>query len=320
MKFFNLDCHTSVIADIKNIFENLGHQVDTWSLSGHRWVFNLPECKSPIINYNNWKNLDEKMVDNFYEFHKEELDKYDAFICTHHIFFLKLFERFRKPIIVVASTRYEYPCFSYEKLIWLEDSLKNNSNLILVANNQFDQKYCEKFLNNKWEWIPSLCEYTNVKYNKKYKNTILFSKFLINLNIEDLIHQHSLGKYTWNDLYKYKSILHFPYNTSTMSIFEQSRAGVPLIFPSLNFALELIKNNFPIFSEIVFPNSLIQRQKNLFLNEEWLKYSDFYNGTIQAEYFDSMQEMHSILNKNLNIKTINKNYIYEKWKLTLNRI
>lgn len=320
MKFFNLDCHISVIADIKNIFENLGHQVDTWSLSGHRWVFNLPECKSPIINYNNWKNLDEKMVDDFYEFHKEELDKYDAFICTHHIFFLKLFEKFKKPIIVVASTRYEYPCFSNEKLIWLEDSLKNNNNLILIANNEFDQKYCEKFLNNKWEWIPSLCEYTNAKYDPKYEKMILFSKFPMNFNFENLIHQNNLGEYTWEELYKYKSIFHLPYNVSTMSIFEHSRANVPLIFPSLSFALEIIKNNIPLFSEITFPNIWKERQRALFLNEEWLKYSDFYNGTIEAEYFNNLQELEDLTKRKLNIKTIKKELIYEKWRTILNKL
>ena len=33
MKFFNLDLHIAVISDIKRIFEDLGHQVDDWTLS-----------------------------------------------------------------------------------------------------------------------------------------------------------------------------------------------------------------------------------------------------------------------------------------------
>ena len=39
MKFFNIDLHISVIADIKKIFTDLGHEVDDWSLSGHAWAF-----------------------------------------------------------------------------------------------------------------------------------------------------------------------------------------------------------------------------------------------------------------------------------------
>lgn len=299
MKFFNLDCHVSVIADIKNIFEDLGHTVDQWSLSGHRWLFDLPECKSPVINVNNWKDIDEKMVDEFYKTHKKELDKYDAFICAYPPCFLKLFEKFNKPIIVIAATRYDHPFTNDPKrLEWLEDSLNNNKNLILIANNQFDQKYCEKFLTSKWKWIPSLCNYTNTKHSQKNDKYILFSKF----NLENLpsnwIYQHQLGAYKWSDLYSSKGIIHFPYNVSTMSIFEQYQAKVPLYFPSLDTSIKFIEKGIPIFSEIVFPNNSKDRQSSLFLNKEWLSYSDFYNGTIKANYFEDIdaENTNEILN------------------------
>lgn len=43
MKFFNVDCHVSVIADLKNIFKNFGHEVTSWSLSGHTMTIDLIE-------------------------------------------------------------------------------------------------------------------------------------------------------------------------------------------------------------------------------------------------------------------------------------
>lgn len=317
MKFFNLDCHVSVIADIKSIFEDLGHSVDHWSLSGHRWLFNLPECNSPVINEHNWKSIDEEMVDQFYSAHKDELDKYDAFICAYPPCFLKLFEKFNKPIIVIAATRYDYPFIDDKKrLDWLEDSLNNNTNLILIANNQFDQKYCEHFLTKKWQWIPSLCAYTNNKYSPTKDQSIVFSKFGIQSD-KNILHQSEIGRYTWKDLYSYKEIIHFPYNVSTMSIFEQYEAGVPLRFPSLNFAIELMDNGFPIFSEIVFPNNNPDRQPSLFLNKEWLQYCDFYNGTIKADLFDSLE----FKNSHINIEdSSNKNIIYASWEKILNNL
>ena len=315
MNFFNIDCHISVIADIKNIFESLGHTVESWSLSGHRWVFNLPKCKSPIINSANWKNLDEKMAEDFYNTHKDELDKYDAFICTHHVHFLKFFEKFNKPIIVIASTRYEYPFINDpSRLSWLEDSLRNNKNIIKIANNEFDQKYCENFLENKWEWIPSLCDYTNAKYNPSLGRSVLFSKFDIQRS-EKIAHQNELGRYTWEELYSYDSIIHLPYNVSTMSIFEQYQAGVPLNFPSLDFALSLVNSGFNLFSEIVFPNNLRDRQAPNFLNKEWLSYSDFYNGTIKCNYFESDFKI-----KNNLKNSSNRDIIYEKWKALLSKL
>ena len=316
MKFFNLDCHVSVIADIKNIFEDLGHTVDQWSLSGHRWLFNLPECKSPVINVNNWKDIDEKMVDQFYSFHKNELDQYDAFICAYPPCFLKLFEKFNKPIIVIAATRYDYPFTDdINKLNWLEDSLNNNKNLILVANNQFDQKYCEKFLTRKWEWIPSLCNYTNAKHLEKNNKYVLYSKFNIQNISSNWIHQKQLGAYKWSDLYSFQGIIHFPYNVSTMSIFEQYQARVPLYFPTLDFSIKLIKQGVPLFSEIVFPNNISDRKNTSFLTREWLQLSDYYNGTIQCNYFDS----DFIFNTPLEIKS-NKDIIFDKWNKVLERL
>lgn len=316
MNFFNIDCHISVIADIKNIFESLGHKVDSWSLSGHRWVFNLPNCPSKIINENNWKNLDEQMVEIFYKFHKDELDKYDAFICAYPPCFLKLFEKFNKPIIVISATRYDYPFTDNpKKLAWLEESLNNNKNLILVANNEFDQKYCEKFLTSKWEWIPSLCNYTNIKHSKKNNKYILFSKFNLKNTPSNWIHQKELGTYKWSDLYSFEGIIHFPYNVSTMSIFEQNNAGVPLFFPSLDFSMELIKQGVPLFSEIVFPNSTDNRQSKTFLNKEWLSLSDFYNGTIQCDYFNEEIELEK-KSKFVN----NRDSIFSKWQQLINNL
>jgi len=176
VKFFNIDCHISVISDIKNIFESLGHKVDHWSLSGHRWVFDFEKCESPVINENNWANLNEEIVDRFYDHHKKYLDSYDAFICAYPPCFLKLFEKFNKPIIVIAATRYDHPFTNDNvRLNWLEDSLKNNKNLILIANNEFDKKYCEHFLGNEWQWIPSLCDYTKAEYRQIKEQYILFS-------------------------------------------------------------------------------------------------------------------------------------------------
>jgi hypothetical protein len=322
MKFFNIDCHISVIADVKNIFEKIGHQVETWSLSGHRWVFNLPKANSPIINENNWQSINEEMVEKFYYYHKTELDKYDAYICAYPPCFLKLFEKFNKPIIVISATRYDYPFLNdSKKLAWLEDSLINNKNIIKITNNDFDRNYCEKFLKNKWTTIPSLCDYTEQKHNPKNNKYILFSKILIKNLPDNIIHQSQMGKYTWKDLYSHSGIIHFPYNVSTMSIFEQDQANVPLLFPSLKMALELIKDGIPLFSEIVFPNRLENRQNDNFLNEKWLRYSDFYNGTIKSQEFESFEDLFNIINKNKieNIKkTINnKDIVYEKWKQIL---
>ena len=54
MKFFNLDMHISVIEDIKHIFHDLGHQVDSVCMSGHSWVFGRERESLPPITHENW--------------------------------------------------------------------------------------------------------------------------------------------------------------------------------------------------------------------------------------------------------------------------
>ena len=100
MKIFNLDCHISVIADLKDIFESLGNEVVSWSVSGHNWVFKREASKVDVVNENTWHGLDQRMCDMFYERYKDELSVYDAFLCTYPPSFCMLYEKFKKPIIM----------------------------------------------------------------------------------------------------------------------------------------------------------------------------------------------------------------------------
>lgn len=341
MKFFNIDLHISVIADIKNIFENLGHQVDSLSLSGHSWVFNKNSNETKVINQNNWKQIDDEMCDKFYHEYKNELHKYDGFIVTHTPVFCKLYEKFNKPIICIASTRYEFP-YTFDKQKWekLNTYLKNNKNIIKISNNKFDKFYCELFTEEKWHLIPSLCEYTNAKYNNSKEQSLLFSK---RLPINGLVNKDSLGKYSWEQLYSYKSIVHVPYNYSTMSIFEQYTANVPLLFPSKRLLTELFNKNLAM-SEISFRQVLnfpaenvleIYNDPNVYTNLstfiENINFCDFYDKEWMPHliYFNKIEELPSIL-INLNNKQISdkmqlfnlerKEKIYKLWGELLNGI
>ena len=99
MKFFNIDQHSSVIADIAYIFKNLGHEVDDWSLSGHHWVMNKPK---PQIMLSDGSQLigsnvcTQETCDKFYEQYKEQLEQYDAFIVCFPVEFALLYEKWNK--------------------------------------------------------------------------------------------------------------------------------------------------------------------------------------------------------------------------------
>lgn len=294
MKFFNIDLHISVIEDIKTIFSYLGHQVDSWSISGHSWVFNRPPNNPDIINQTTFKNIDQSMCDRFYQRYQHELSNYDGFIVTHTPVFALLFEKFNKPIICVASTRYEQPFSNNEdKWSWLNDKLRamiDSGQIIAVANNKYDKFYCELFLDREFIHIPSLCDYTNERH-LGIKNPIVAGR----LKIDGYNHISSLGRFSWKELYSHKAIIHIPYNVSIMSIFEQYTANVPMFFPTIRFGKKLSG----YLSELFFKPNLFVYKNSILTYDTSIMLSDFYDQEWMPfiQYFDSIDNLNDSIEK-----------------------
>jgi hypothetical protein len=351
MKLFNLDCHISVIADLKKIFEDLGNEVTSWSLSGHNWVFDKNPTQVDIINQNTWRNLNKKMCDKFYERYKDELSEYDGFICTYPPAFSMIYEKFNKPIILQIPIRYEIP-FNSNPNKWNEfnEYLRKgiDSGIIIpVANSEYDKKYFEFFIGRNCNLIPSICEYTNTKWNPT-KNQFLYSSRLpITFKTDIIVNKDDLGRYKWEDISNYKGVIIIPYNCSTMSIFEYYTSGIPIFCPSKSFMKELyIKYGYYVLSELTWnktfglsPGSSINCDSSMDPNKyddseimsRWIEYSDFYNEEWMPHivYFDSMDELfQKLLNTNLSeihtkmmdFNKIRKEKIYNLWKKTLEKI
>lgn len=350
MRFFNLDCHISVIADIKQIFENLGHEVVSWSLSGHNWIFGKQPNQVDIINQSSWWNLNPKMCDDFYERYKNELSEFDGFICTYPPAFSMLYEKFNKPIILQIPIRYEVP-FHNNSQMWskFNEYLRkgiDSGKILPVANSEYDKRYFEFFVNRECNLIPNICEYTNMKWTPKIDKFLYYSRLPINLS-SNLIDKSKLGKYKWEDLGIFKGVIMIPYNCSTMSIFEYYTANIPIFCPSYDFMVELHKH-YPdhVLSELswnkyfkIEPESVIDcdrqidpnRYDNIDIMKEWIKFSDFYNQDWMKHiiYFDSFEDLQSkLITSNLEnthsqmkeFNIIRKEMIYNKWIKLLSSI
>jgi len=345
MKFFNLDCHISVIADIKKIFESLGHEVVSYSISGHNWVFKRQSSKVDIINPSNWRLLDDQMCDSFYERYKDELSEYDGFICTYPLTFSLLYEKFKKPIILHIPIRYETP-FESKPSEWekfnkflvkgIEDKM-----VFPIANSLYDKKYFEHFLNKDCDYIPNICDYTETTWRPERTDFLYYSRLPINIKNNLLFNKSDLGRYEWSDISKFKGIVMIPYNCSTMSIFEFYTSNIPLFCPSEKFMCELyVKHNNYVLSELTWnkvfnlpPGSKIPNNKkndpnqynDINIMKSWIGLSDFYNSEWMPHivYFDTFDDLTNKLEtinleevsnkmKKFNIKR--KELIIEKWK------
>ena len=280
LRFFNLDLHISVIADVKNIFEDLGHEVVNWSISGHTWVFGKQRDIVDVVNENTWGGLTKDMCNQFYERHKDFLDQFDGFIVTHTPAFALLYEKLNKPIIIVNSTRYESP-FTRNPDSWqwlneyLKDGVKNNK-IFIISNNQGDSKYLRYYTGIESDVIPSLCLYTNVKYrgihSSFYCHALWDAESSFDQDWSGIANKIGLltglpWAYHWQDLYDLKGVVHFPYQISTMSLFEQYSANVPLFVPTKEFLFRLHK---------LYPQSIL-------CHLSFLREPDFLSKPLSAE-------------------------------------
>ena len=351
MKFFNLDCHISVIADLKKIFEDLGHEVTSWSISGHNWVFDRNAYSVDVVNQNTWMQLNQNMCDSFYERYKDELSEYDGFICTYPPAFSMIYEKFKKPIILQIPIRYEVP-FHNNSTKWniFNEYLRNgiDSGMIIpVANSEYDKRYFEFFVQRECQLIPSICEYTNTTWNPVKNKFLYSSRLAINFNIDFIVNKDSLGKYRWEDISEYKGIIIIPYNCSTMSIFEYYTSGIPLFCPSKSLMKDLYsKYGNWVLNDLSWnktfglqPGSSIDcdsssdpnRYDDVEIMSKWIDYSDFYNEEWMPHivYFDSMDELSIKLDKTdlmdihskmMDFNKKRKENIYSLWNNTIEKI
>ena len=318
IKLFNLDLHISVIADVQYIINRLfpfDIQIHAESLSGHAVLMNKIRTNKYIINSSNWKSLDEKLIETFYQTHKEELEKYDGFIVTHTISFALLYEKFNKPIIIINSTRYEQPASHSGNLSqWkmIETGLKrihDKGLLVSISNNIFDQKYLKEGTKINSMHIPSLCLYTNTDYllsNQKHNAVIIYSSMKTQpiINFPNIININQMKPYSYLDLIKFRGIIHIPYEVSTMSIFEHYSMNIPLIFPSETLLRKLFKDNkinfYGSYAEL-FQTKIYPSHLEGVLGEDWfdkiVSYADFYDSINMPyiTYFNSFEELPLIL-------------------------
>lgn len=349
IRLFNLDLHISVIEDVKNILYKLydsNVKITQWSLSGHTWVFGIKPAQVDIVNQQTWKYIDKQMIEQFTNHYFHFLNTFDGFIVTHSPVFTLLYEKLNKPIILINSTRYELP-FSWpwkhnlEMWDYLTCKLKQmhaNSQLFVISNNQADHDYLQMATGIDSCIISSLCKYTNSTYNPQDDNFIIYSDYSEIIQQKNNIIKKSnyVGdNYKYENLYKCKGIIHLPYQISTMSLFEQYTANIPLLFPTKRLLKELVSNKiaqFDVRYTTLFDGN--KRKYPAYLSDAldddkyidfFIDRADYYNEDVfkYISYYDSLDSINDLVN-NLDTKQISKQMtewnkirekkIYLQWK------
>ena len=326
LKLFNLDLHISVIEDIKDITNRLfGDKVEitNWSISGHNWVFNKPNPPFTPINQGTWKNISPKMVEEFHDIFDDMLQAYDGFIVTHTPVFCMLFEKYNKPILCINTCRYDQPfCWSknQENAEWLNEGLRRmigNHLLHIFSNNQADANYILQKAGIQTNVIPSLCLYTKATYTPTPGKDFVLHGDRQEVPPCDLLLEKP-ANHSWKELYEYRGIVHTPYEMSTMSIFEQVFAGVPLFFPTPDFYIKCVVNGTMSFISRYDKWSTGVSIADM---EVWMRAADFYL-IPHLYYYNSWEDLFQQLSsftdpkreaRQIWIESVKKG-VHEAWK------
>lgn len=323
-KGFCLDLHISVISDVKNIISQVyGNQIEIthWCISDHHSIIGMERANVEIVNHMTWRQITKEMIEDFQKKYWNFLSTFDFFIVTHSPVFALLYAPFGKPILCINSCRYEQPfSFSENFEMWryLNSELYYLSQqgiLTIISNSKADRDHLKIGTGIESIHIPSLCLYTVAKYNPVYKVLICFdssqiiptTNFTWNKNI-------LIPGYKWEDLYKFIGIIHIPYEISTMSIFEQYSACIPLLFPTKRFLKKLIQSGRIEFQGPYNKKNYIPEVKETY-GENWIDFwldrADYYDqeNMPYITYFDSIPDLLEI------IPTINFMEIHEKMKI-----
>lgn len=326
LKLFNLDLHISVIEDIKDICQRIfGDRVEitNWSISGHNWVFDKPTPSVYAINQHTWRSINHQMIYKFHQMYDSFLEEFDGFVVTHTPVFAMLFEKYGKPILIVNTCRYNQP-FCWQTNPQMQQALDDclirltaSGQGKLVSNNAADYLYLYEKTGLKSEVLPSLCLYTNATHTPTHPEFVIHGRTEAFPTHSLLIPKPNSG-YSWKDLYSYKAIIHAPYEMSTMSIFEQLWAGVPLFFPTKRFYKECIEKGTMEFISIYekWDHPLTEAEV-----DKWLELADFYLYPV-FYYYDSMDDLITQINeftdpkREERLKWIaeNREAILQRWK------
>ena len=336
-RIFNLDLHSSVIEDVKNIVNTLygdSVEITNWSISAHNHYFNKPTADVKFITQDTWRNIDMDMIEKFQQEYDNTLKQYDAFVVTFSPVFAMLYEKYNKPIIIVNACRYDQPfCWNNNTtmLKLLNMSLKRmqaSGQAIIISNNRGDQQYLKDGAGIDSILIPSLCLYTNAKYGTPSKNNVMVFENKIYNEIKSKDTKNIIvsrpSKYEFKELTDYKGIIHMPYDVSSMSLFEQYFAGIPLFFPEREFYKKCVKEGKV---EFIAQYNAWSRTLNNDELERWLQNADYYHFKY-ITYYSSFEECVTKANafidteKDARLKWIEsvKEKAFEDWKRILDPI
>ena len=336
MKLFGLDHHHAVLWDAKQILQPLGIRLDfVWLCDGRPPINEA--IPSQISGFHNsldiYKpspstNLSEEFKHDFLN------ENYDGVITSHSLVTCHRLKDLDLPMIHINSTRFGNEWIqSPEKHSALVNSIQEllqQKRLTIVHNNQGDQHYFYQYFPSvspsQEVWIPSLCESiarlrvkapsplkiliwdTRQVLLQEGKSAFMKDMFLKlkqahkeSIESQAILMANAKTYLAEGYLDPYAAVIHIPYNISTMSMFQQVRANIPIWVPTRRLLKELWLNpkepnemSWTVFAPGSEANaSTMDNVRRADVIDRWLDCADFYKPDVLplVFQFDSIDEL-----------------------------
>ena len=118
-----------------------------------------------------------------------------------------------------------------------------------------------------------------------WKNFVLYTRSK-EISHPKIIKKESLRNRSWEHLYSYRGIIHIPYNISTMSIFEQKAAGIPLFFPNKSKIIKSYILLKMVYGEDRFIVAMGSKDANKFTKDQQVDLVEYLIQIIQIKLVD----------------------------------
>lgn len=259
---WSTDFHIAPIADLKFLSKDLNMRVIDKSLSGHcGYTRTCAQNLKVLTKDNAYFTSDDPSVlaHRVYEAYKDdpEFKRVNAVVCFLPLSTCELYAELNTSLIMIAPVRYEagqeepHQWIRFNKFL---QRVAKNPRHFIGANSVYDAEYIRYFTGIKAEYVPSFCgNMVDVYSGSKSRTVLLAHSHVPGSGLVWNVAEHALrgyagirfrgisegGRYTYADLARTKAIVHFPYQVSVMSFFEQYKMGIPLFVPSLNFLVKL---------------------------------------------------------------------------------
>lgn len=311
-----MDVHISIIEDFKQNCPSVN--VIDWCMSGHAWVMKRKQDMPEHINAKTWTDINPGMIAAFQAKYDDFLRGFDFFIVGYASCFAMIYEKYRKPVLMLNAVRYDVPFCWTKDLAMLEQyksclrRLQSDNRLYIVSNNKADQLYLQRGCGLSSIFLPALCLYTGIRYAPTRDTFLVYTGKVPD---HPLITQKPARPFEWSEIGSFRGIIHIPYEVSTMSMFEHFSAGLPLFFPSRAFwkTMPNIQSMSAYWADSPPPELNELRDLSI-----WIDLSDVYEtfSSPNTHYFDSFEHLFQLLESFVYVdaKTHYVANIQKKWQ------